>query len=516
MSASPSYQCISFPEFDHLRQTQDVRSSELSSVSTSGLVFMPFLGGSEREWSRVISSLGTRYSCAGIDMPGFGSAAEISGYSVTQMVDYLTTVLLGLDIGPFVLVGHSMSGKVAAVAARRWQDGDEALKQLRGIILVASSPPSPEPISKSKRESMMKSLGRAGTRSRTQAEKYLRDNLAGSSVPQDVLDSAVTDVLRANPDAWDAWLLAGSREDWSDRVGTLDLPALIVAGEQDEGLGAALQVAKVLPHFSSGLLKVVPDCGHLVPIERPHELANLIKDFMASLPPRSEARPQTWANARAVKFTHLIRSDRVSELTRKVLQDRAFPDSLEHKPSVLATNEYMALNLVAQHVIPQGGSQIDLAARLEKRLASGKGKGWRYADLPEEIHAYKAALASLDLHAKAKHGVLFVDLDNRQQVDLLAMMGDGVLELAGPGIRPGQLEPHNPAMPLTAAQLKLWFGDVCADLASIYVSHPATLARIDFNGIADGADSEALTGFVRLGLGETETWEPGSMDVPKP
>jgi pimeloyl-ACP methyl ester carboxylesterase len=500
----------------NLRQEQDVSSSEISLATTSDLVFMSFLGGSEREWSRVIGFLGSRYRCAGIDMPGFGSAAEISGYSVTQMVDYLTTVLLGLDLGPFVLVGHSMSGKVAAVAARRWQDGDEAFKQLRGIILVASSPPSPEPISRSERESMMRSLGRAGTRSRTQAEKYLRDNLAGSSVPQDLFDSAVTDVLRGNPDAWDAWLLGGSKEDWSDRVGTLDLPALIVAAEQDEDLGAALQVAKVLPHFPSGRLEVVPDCGHLVPIERPHELANLIEDFMASLPPRSDGRPLTWANAGAVEFTRLIRSDRVSELTRKVLQERALPDSPEHKPSVLATNEYKALNLVAQHVIPQGGSQIDLAARLEKRLASGKGKGWRYADLPEEIHAYKAALAALDLHAKVKHGALFADLDNRQQVDLLAMMADGALELAGPGMKPGQLGPGNPAVPFTATQLKLWFEDVCADLASIYVSHPATLARIGFSGIADGADSEALTGFVRLGLGETETWEPRSMDVLKP
>jgi pimeloyl-ACP methyl ester carboxylesterase len=507
---------ITYPELDQLRQEQEVSSFGTSLVAVGSLVFMPFLGGSEREWSRVIGFLGSRYRCACIDMPGFGSAAEISGYSVTQMVDHVTTILLGLDIGPFVLVGHSMSGKVAAVAARRWQDGDEALKQLRGIILVASSPPSPEPISKSKRESMMKSLGRDGTRSRTQAEKYLRDNLAGSSVPQDLLDSAVTDVLRANPDAWDAWLLDGSKEDWSDRVGALDLPALIVAAEQDEDLGAALQMAKVLPHFPSGRLEVIPECGHLVPIERPHELANLIEDFMASLPPRSHALPLTWANTMAIEFTRLIRSNRVSEQTRKVLQERALPDPLEHKPTVLATNELKALNLVARHVIPQERSPVDLAARLEKRLGSGKGKGWRYADLPEEIQAYKTALATLDLHAKLKHGGLFADLDDRQQVDLLAMMADGALELAGPGIQPRQLEPPSPAVPFTANQLKLWFEDVCADLTSIYVSHPATLARIGFSGIADGADSEDLTGFVGLGLGETEAWEPPSMNVRKP
>ncbi len=56
--------------------------------------------------------------------------------------------------------------------------------------------------------------------------------------------------------------------------------------------------------------------------------------------------------------------------------------------------------------------------------------------------------------------------------------------------------------------MKLWFEDLRGDAVKIYVSHPATLARMGYSGIANGGDGERKQGFVLLAAGEREAWEP--------
>ena len=56
--------------------------------------------------------------------------------------------------------------------------------------------------------------------------------------------------------------------------------------------------------------------------------------------------------------------------------------------------------------------------------------------------------------------------------------------------------------------MRLWFEDLSADAVRAYVAHPRTLARLGFSGIANGGDQPRKQGFVRLGAGEREAWEP--------
>jgi pimeloyl-ACP methyl ester carboxylesterase len=85
-----------------------------------------------------------------------------------------------------------------------------------------------------------------------------------------------------NPAAWTAWLQSGSKEDWASYVGVLELPTLIVAGTQDGSLGPDAQRTHTLPHFSRARLAEV-NCSHLIPLERPGELASLISTFLEDL-----------------------------------------------------------------------------------------------------------------------------------------------------------------------------------------------------------------------------------------
>jgi pimeloyl-ACP methyl ester carboxylesterase len=247
--------------------------------SAPTLVCLHFLGGSARSWSAVAGKLTGPVSCLPLDLPGFGDAADVTGYSVAEMADDVAARIREAGLGPWMIAGHSMGAKVAAVLARRAEDGEAGLTGLRGLVLVAGSPPSPEPMEDSQRNAMLGCFTGAEATWPEQARNYIAANVSAPLDPV-VQDRAIVDVLRMQPNAWAAWLRHGSREDWSERVGVLRLPALILYGEDDANLGEDAQTRLMAPHFASHRLVKLPGASHLLPMERPDAVAELIAEHM--------------------------------------------------------------------------------------------------------------------------------------------------------------------------------------------------------------------------------------------
>ncbi len=177
-----------------------------------------------------------------IDLPGFGDAAARPGYSVAAMADAVSEAIRAEKPPRWILVGHSMGAKVATVVARRAEDGAEGLAGLSHLVLLAGSPPAPEPMDETRRKTMMSWFSADGAASRAEAQSFI-DASVGQALPTALNGQAVDDVLRTRPGAWLAWLESGSLEDWADRIGVLRTPALIVAGEKDADLGPAAQAS---------------------------------------------------------------------------------------------------------------------------------------------------------------------------------------------------------------------------------------------------------------------------------
>ena len=239
------------------------------------IFFLHFLGGSARAWAGVEARLQGQAQCISIDLPGFGADRDGTGHSVAAMADAVADAVRKRAPAEWAIVGHSMGAKVAAVVARRAEDGEAGLHGLSRIVLVAGSPPSPEPMDEDQRADMMGWFGADGDQSRAEAHGYIRQNVSGNLSPGDH-DQAVDDVLNAHPDGWRDWLRHGSKEDWSGRVGVLQTPALVIAGEDDGQLGPDGQRKFALPHFAHARLVTLPGAKHLLPYERPDEVAQLI------------------------------------------------------------------------------------------------------------------------------------------------------------------------------------------------------------------------------------------------
>jgi hypothetical protein len=194
------------------------------------------------------------------------------------------------------------------------------------------------------------------------------------------------------------------------------------------------------------------------------------------------------------KYFELIESARVSPQTRDVLLKRATPDSADDKPSAVGESGLTTLRAVTARLIPQQDpvdrSAIGLAARIDRELAEGNGDGWRYASLPSDTEAYRVGLDLLNEFAQRLKGVSFDRLAPERQDSLLEAIASG--------------QTTSPKF-----DLQRWFEDLCAAATRIYVSHPATLARMGYSGIADDPN-----GFVQLGLGKVEPWEPVAQREP--
>lgn len=231
------------------------------------LVLLHFFGSSHREWDGVIGRIGTERKIFCFDLPGFGDAARLAPEDVAGMADFVDARIAAAGLGDCVIVGHSMSGKVAALLASRMPD------YLRGLVLVTASPPSPEPMTTSARERLLAFDG-----SREAAGSYI-DGITAKRLPDDVREIAVEDAMRASPAAWNAWVVRGSREDCSAAVGIVGLPVLVIAAASDPSLGEKVQRAQVMPHFPKAHLVVI-EGGHALPLENATEVHRALDGFL--------------------------------------------------------------------------------------------------------------------------------------------------------------------------------------------------------------------------------------------
>jgi pimeloyl-ACP methyl ester carboxylesterase len=234
------------------------------------LVLLHHFGGSARSWEFVVAALGSGFDTIALDLPGFGDAAGASGpYTLEAYADHVEARLLALGCAGFVLIGHSMGGKVALAVAARRPVG------LRAVVLLAPSPPTPEPIPDVKRAELI-----AGWAQYSMASRTLADATA-EPLADEARRLAIDDLMRAGKAGWTAWLMGGSREDISGHVGAIEVPVTILSGDCDTLLPTALIRQEVASRLRDPRLITVGGAGHLLPLEVPAAVATTIRNVLA-------------------------------------------------------------------------------------------------------------------------------------------------------------------------------------------------------------------------------------------
>jgi pimeloyl-ACP methyl ester carboxylesterase len=441
------------------------------------IFFLHALGMSAREFDGVAARLADTGDVVALDLPGFGDASAASGVSVADMAALVVRKVRRHAPGRWLLVGHSMGGKIASVVASRALAGEHGLFGLSGVVLLAASPPTPEPMSDADRAEK-RAMADGGALDAASARSFVDANV-GAPLDASVDAVAVADVQRASVEAWTAWFDRGSREDWSEAVGVLDVPAVILAGGSDGDLGESAQRELNGRVYPRARVQVLEGAGHLLPLERPDEVAEAIRAFWRDEAGTGPVVP--------VDVVRTLASSRVSTQTRALHARRVLADDPRYAPVVFDEAQLQTLRALSDRIVPQRAPDprqaLDLAARVDARI--GTGDGWRNAALPPDPEAYRLGLDEL---------AGFGDLTRAEQDALVT------------AIVAGEHEPH--VARLTAEQMTLWFEDCRVDLVRTWLSHPATMSRIGYDGYANGGDGPRFQGFQLLAADAREAWEP--------
>ena len=241
------------------------KSANENPRSKTALVFLHYYGGSSREWAPVIELLGNDFRCFAPDLRGFGESDDApKNYTVEDAADDVTALIEKLDLEKYALIGHSMGGKIALEIAARQP------RNLQSLILFAPSPPTPEPMDDAERARLASTRG-----SRDAAENTL-GKITAHRLPPAFYEIALEDNLKSAPGAWQAWLDVGSREDISARMKNIQVPVTVVAGECDGAMTPKLLQRELVSRLSAATLTTIPDAAHLLPLEAPGRVAEII------------------------------------------------------------------------------------------------------------------------------------------------------------------------------------------------------------------------------------------------
>ncbi len=177
-------------------------------------------------------------------------------------------VLRALEIQRYVLVGHSMGGKVAQLLAAQRPAG------LEKLVLVAPAAPTPQDIPEPARQAQLHAYD--NRENALKAMEFLTARPHGSEIREQI----IADNLAGASQAKLAWPTLSAYEDISAEVGKTAVPTLVIAGDQDRQDPLEQHRREVLPRIPGATLQIIQDCGHLIPIDQPERLADAIRTFV--------------------------------------------------------------------------------------------------------------------------------------------------------------------------------------------------------------------------------------------
>jgi pimeloyl-ACP methyl ester carboxylesterase len=233
------------------------------------LVFLHYWGGSARTWDLVVDRLADRDTLT-VDFRGWSRSSGLPGpYTLRRLADDTRAVLTDAGVTDHVLVGHSMGGKVAQMVAAGRPAG------LRGLVLVGSGPAKPAAqITDEYREALSHAYDSA------ESVAWARDHiLTATELPASVKARIVTDSRTVAEAARTEWPLRGIAQDITAHTRMVSVPALVIAGENDQVEPADVLRRDLVPYLSRADFMVIPRTGHLIPLEAPADLVAAITAF---------------------------------------------------------------------------------------------------------------------------------------------------------------------------------------------------------------------------------------------
>jgi pimeloyl-ACP methyl ester carboxylesterase len=252
----------------------------------TSVLFIHEFAGDHRSWEPQVRSFSRRYRCVAYAARGYPPSdvpSDLSAYSQDLAVTDALAVLDHLDIDRAHVVGLSMGGFTSLHLALRHPD------RTRSIVVGATGYGAHPDAQESFRAESM-----------AIADAFASEGASGIA-PRYAEGPARVQFQNKDPRGWEEFarqLAEHSSEgsantmrgvqrerpslyDLRDDLAALEVPTLLLVGDEDEGcLDANLMLKRIIP--TSGLA-VLPRTGHTSNLEEPELFNRLVLDFLATV-----------------------------------------------------------------------------------------------------------------------------------------------------------------------------------------------------------------------------------------
>lgn len=228
-------------------------------------------------WQPQLGALVDRCRCVAPDLRGFGETPARAPYSMDRYADDVAALLDVLGIERAVIAGMSMGGYVALAFWRRHRE------RVRALLLTDTRATADTPAGREGRRAVIalaRERGSVGV-----AEKLIQTLVGETTKRQrpEIVAALRAMLERASVDA-----IVGASEAMLDRpdstptLATIDVPTLIVVGDEDV-LTPPADADALRRGIAGSRLETIAGAGHASNFERPAAFNHLVSEFVAQL-----------------------------------------------------------------------------------------------------------------------------------------------------------------------------------------------------------------------------------------
>lgn len=229
-------------------------------------VFLHCWGGSAKLWSDTVDELSKTHRCISFDFRGWGESGKGDlDYTLDALAGEVLGLIQELELKEYILVGHSMGGKVAQIVATQNPQG------LKGLVLVAPAPPTPLPTPKEMRAQILACL-----QSREGVEQVL-PMLASTPLTAEHRELVIHSGVIGDVGAKSEWCDTGMDYDLTADTSKVTVPIRVIVGDKDVVETEAALRAAFDKYYAGTDYVVIDKVGHMIPLEAPVELAHAIR-----------------------------------------------------------------------------------------------------------------------------------------------------------------------------------------------------------------------------------------------
>lgn len=265
---------MAFTRVNGIQIYYELHGTDKRNEPSEVVTFLHGLGSSSRDWERQVAAFADDYRVLLIDMRGHGQSDKPMGpYSMPQFASDVITLLDRLGIRHTHIVGLSMGGMVAFQMALDYP-------QRIGCMVIVNSGPAVVPKTLKEHFSVwmrffivramgMKKLGE------TLAPRLFVDADQEAERQMFIQRWAEND-KRAYLNTMRAivgWSVA-------DKIGAINVPTLVIAADHDYTPVAAKEA--YIANMPTATLKVIENAHHAVPVERPEQFNQVVREFLAT------------------------------------------------------------------------------------------------------------------------------------------------------------------------------------------------------------------------------------------